>query len=397
MCRRLMKLVFVTAVYVAASAVAQGAGPNPTDAGKAAPRIWDDRPLQDWAIPVAKMRPKHYTEAEYYAAPADNLRSYPVYHPDREPSGYLDSLRSRGPQPLLELGKARTREEWIEVGSRVWDELDLVQVRTSDARIIDYVRSREALKKYPVRTTKDGILFDFRWVVDKGGELKLSVRECSACHSRVTASGTVIAGSQGNFPPPPAAPMSNFMFSVFSIPKEPGEEAATPAEGAYAQWGVPWLPDDIHKRLTSMSPAEIQAADRCGCSRDDSPVQQQSILYFTTKMPSLIGVQHSRYLDATGTHRNRGPEDIARLCGTGDDCRRRCDRPAQVLYRLSAADSRPVQRRRSLRSAECSSPTDSGSRKIHTGGMSCPGAAKRSFRVRVAAGATPRRTTPTAC
>ena len=29
-------------------------------------------------------------------------------------------------------------------------------------------------------------------------------------------------------------------------------------------------------------------------------------------MPDLIGVKDRRYLDATATHRNRGPEDIAR-------------------------------------------------------------------------------------
>jgi hypothetical protein len=45
--------------------------------------------------------------------------------------------------------------------------------------MIDYVRSREALKKHPTRMTKDGQLFDFRWVVDKSGELKRSIHECS--------------------------------------------------------------------------------------------------------------------------------------------------------------------------------------------------------------------------
>lgn len=34
--------------------------------------------------------------------------------------------------------------------------------------------------------------------------------------------------------------------------------------------------------------------------------------YFTNRMPDLIGVKHRKYLDATATHRNRGPEDIAR-------------------------------------------------------------------------------------
>ena len=34
--------------------------------------------------------------------------------------------------------------------------------------------------------------------------------------------------------------------------------------------------------------------------------------FFINHMPDLIGVKDRKYLDATATHRNRGPEDIAR-------------------------------------------------------------------------------------
>src|SRR5437867_7128323 len=45
------------------------------------PRIWDDRELAGWATPVAGLGvpPALFTEEEYYAAPVDNLRTYPVY------------------------------------------------------------------------------------------------------------------------------------------------------------------------------------------------------------------------------------------------------------------------------------------------------------------------------
>jgi hypothetical protein len=59
-----------------------------------------------------------------------------------------------------------------------------------------------------------------------------------------------------------------------------------------------------------MSPQEVQAL-----ADSDAPstfARFNGSPYFTTKMPSLIGVRFSRYLDHTGTHRNRGPEDIAR-------------------------------------------------------------------------------------
>src|SRR6476659_1564244 len=83
-----------------------------------APKIWDYRALEDWATPIAALgvRPGHYTAAEYYAVPGDNLKTYPVYRPDREPPGYWEWLQKQKPQPLVDASKIRTREEWIRVG-----------------------------------------------------------------------------------------------------------------------------------------------------------------------------------------------------------------------------------------------------------------------------------------
>jgi hypothetical protein len=66
------------------------------------PRTWDEKALVNWATPVAglNVRPHHLSEKEYYATPVDNLRTYPVYYPDREPAGYWEKLQKLGPQPL---------------------------------------------------------------------------------------------------------------------------------------------------------------------------------------------------------------------------------------------------------------------------------------------------------
>ena len=49
------------------------------------PKIWDAKQLATWATPVAGINttPNFYSEEEYYAAPVDNLRTYPVYAPDK--------------------------------------------------------------------------------------------------------------------------------------------------------------------------------------------------------------------------------------------------------------------------------------------------------------------------
>ena len=63
-------------------------------AGTAVPRLWTADALAGWALPIAGVNatPKYYTEAEYYAAPVDEVRTYPVYIKSREPEGYLSLI-----------------------------------------------------------------------------------------------------------------------------------------------------------------------------------------------------------------------------------------------------------------------------------------------------------------
>ena len=75
-----------------------------------APKAWDETALATWATPVAglNVRPGYFSSSEYYRAPIDNLRTYPVYHPNREPAGYWAALRKKRPEPLMEWDKRRT-------------------------------------------------------------------------------------------------------------------------------------------------------------------------------------------------------------------------------------------------------------------------------------------------
>src|SRR5690348_12986123 len=90
------------------------------------PRIWDDKALEDWATPIAGLgvRPAHFTASEYYAAPSENLRTYPVYRPDKEPSGYWDWLQKQKPERLVDAMKLRTRADWIKAGEEAFQGLD---------------------------------------------------------------------------------------------------------------------------------------------------------------------------------------------------------------------------------------------------------------------------------
>ncbi len=270
-----------------------------------APKIWDAKELATWATPIAGVNatPNFYSEEEYYAAPVDNLRTYPVYHPDREPQGYQAWLKKQGAQPMIEPEKLRTEQDWIATGRRVFDELDIPITRTSDPRVLRYLRDRAAINKDGLMTTKDGTLPSFRWVVEKSGEVKVAFAECAACHTRVMPDGSIIRGAQGNL---------NLGGEGVGLMLEGLNQllGGTINEIEYRSYGVPWRTDDIHERFKTMSVEEINQVD--GPPLPGTFARFNGSPYYITRIPDLIGVKDRRYLDHTGTHLNRGPADIAR-------------------------------------------------------------------------------------
>src|SRR5262245_20804022 len=80
------------------------------------PKTWDEAPPAEWVTPVAvlNVQPTHISAKEYYAMPVENLRTYPVFFPGREPEGYWDMLQRVGPQPLIEPEKLKTEADWID-------------------------------------------------------------------------------------------------------------------------------------------------------------------------------------------------------------------------------------------------------------------------------------------
>lgn len=277
------------------------------------PKIWDSGELATWATPLAGLGvpPSFYSEEEYYAAPVDNLRSYPVYHPDHEPAGYRQWLEKRKPEPLVEVGRPRTRVEWVEAGRRVFDELDIFYFRTDDPKAIAWIRDRESIAKDPPKVTKDGVMPFFRWVIEKEGQVKLSMSNCGSCHQRVLADGSLIRGAPSNLLTGGGVPLAAVLAASARFAPE---TASRPSRGEdlYQQYGVPWLPDDVHARYRKgATDAELEAGE------DVAPIvgtfaRFNGSPYYINKFQDLIGVKDHRYLDATGTHKNRGPADIAR-------------------------------------------------------------------------------------
>jgi mono/diheme cytochrome c family protein len=280
------------------------------------PRIWDEKELAGWATPLAGLGvpPSFFSEKEYYAAPIDNLRTYPVYHPRREPPGYRDWMKGQGPRPLIDPATLRSKADWIEAGRCVFEQLDDVQSRSSDPIVLDQFSDPRSVDKYVDAThdivAADGSIPDYRWVVDRDGTLKLSFSSCAGCHTRLMFDGSLLPGAPCNFDLADSPAATVMLKQVRISPSLKGRQEA------YAEFGVPWLEGDPNERFRTMSDEEFARFD----SQDSGePVgtmfnRFNGSPFYKTRMADLRGIRHRKYLDATGTHLHRGPEDLARYC-----------------------------------------------------------------------------------
>ena len=234
-----IRIIFLLSVFATAVAQTQ----------VRVPKIWDDAALQDWETPVAALgvRPGHFTSAEYYKVPADNLRTYPVYHTDAEPPGYWEWLQKQKPQPLVDISKIKTKEDWIAAGQHAFGELDVVLKRTNDPELIGQARDPESFKG--VQKSADGSVEGFRWVVTDQGVM-LSTVECMDCHAGVQRDASLFSATLLTPSPAPnnAGPRQrrpdlgrNKLTSIAYSRRFLNEPLTT---GVWRMFTVPWDPDE---------------------------------------------------------------------------------------------------------------------------------------------------------
>ncbi len=275
------------------------------------PRVWDEKGFAGWQLPVAgqKFTAGHFTEEEYYRAPVENVRTYPVYAPGREPKGYWDFLNSVGPKPLVEPEKLKTEHEWIEAGSRVFEEFDFVSSRRYDTELIRKLRSQAYFAERRIEPLPDGTVPYVRWVVTRKG-IAISVKECAGCHLRwvpePAPGGNPYHGAPENMPFP------NFGFSFADL----GAGVYLPQgdDSAGIRWRshfVPWIGSDIHSRIKTMTDEEWRSWDDVS-NGIGMQARWDGSIYYPTKIPDLIGIKERKFFDHTATHRHRGIEDLMR-------------------------------------------------------------------------------------
>ena len=86
------------------------------DGGGEVPRTWTDASVATLEVPLAnpKYSPIHISEKAYYELPTRTIyQSYPVYHPSREPAGYMQRLEQQEPQIAFRPETLKTPQDWI--------------------------------------------------------------------------------------------------------------------------------------------------------------------------------------------------------------------------------------------------------------------------------------------
>ena len=303
------------------------------------PKAWDDKEVESMEVPLAQRdrSPRYMTSAEYYALKVRPIyRSYPVYDKGREPAGYLESLKQKDPEIIFDPAKLHTKEDWIAAGKLVFE---------SDTFFFPPPQ-QPAVSPWP--TSPEGIVPYYhpgnRYYVRQKGVVEVGSNSCAGCHTRPMPDGSFFEGGQG-IPDPPVSPAT-----INAIRDSTPEVFQTRVDRAWVHFGAPWVmsKEEFEKSFTKEAIiSELQAR------RPSVFARQGTSLSHPVRIPSLVGIQDIKYLDATGLVRHRSIGDIMRyaIINEGLDTLAHYGdfQPSPGTTAFSGEARHPLQRRAALR------------------------------------------------
>jgi len=277
------------------------------------PRTWEKSAVETLELPLAKpeFSPAHIDEAAYYRIPERVIyKSYKVYSPGREPTGYAEWLRTVEPEVAFDPSRLTSPDQWIAAGEIVFNaptSLHPVFFTAQDLGDPDFFTRTEL----PV--AKDGSIPFARWVVRRKGSVELGSMGCNTCHTRVLGDGTVVPGAQGNNPNDREGARL-----VRTSAKTIGVDKAVAQVRSFArQFEMPWLANDINRFTESMNLDELIAAGEA--IPPGVTARANTSMLLPPQIPDLIGVAERRFLDHTGLIRHRGIGDLMRYSSLAQD------------------------------------------------------------------------------
>jgi hypothetical protein len=268
------------------------------------PRTWDSAALLDFMLPLpdTTVKVEPISAYYYYSLPVRTIyKSYPVYHPDYEPDGYLDSLRELEPIDMFDPSKLVTEEDWIRAGELVFDAPHFFSS-------VDSPFGAAGMAEMGVPTTREGMFPFARYVVKPEG-LRLGVAACGNCHTRVIEDGSIIKGAQGNF--------NLDRMRVYGLVQklQLPEDVLRAREQEFFR--APWID---HPSQTQLDTLTIHGYIAAHTAIPDGVLLRQGTNHaYPARIPDLRGIKDHLYLDATGHMRNREPGDLMRYAAFNEN------------------------------------------------------------------------------
>ncbi len=271
------------------------------------PQSWNDKDIAGYRVSLAGLGrpPQLISEHDYYELPEANVKTYPVYTPDREPAGYIEWLKKQEAQPLVDATKLKSPADWIAAGREVFYGRELPRYTGSEDNL-QLVRNPKVLEAYRLQTTSDGVLLGLRYVVRQKGKVELGTDTCAMCHVQIRE-GRLIEGPP-NVTTPFGALMGDLTRRYARISPAFFEERRR--RQMREDYRVPYLHNDPNLLTADLPPEEIaELYDRVPLG---VYMRTNSSLIYPVKIANLIGIGDLKYFDRTGTARQRNITDLMR-------------------------------------------------------------------------------------
>ena len=271
------------------------------------PRVWDDEALKTFELPLANPQSSAtHVGSDYYYRMGERTiyKSYPIYAPGKEPSGYIEWLEQQEPEIAFDPQNIRTPEDWIKAGELVFD----APIGYGATFKLTQVRDPQWYETTGTGVTADGIMPFSRYVIRKKGTVEVASGGCLMCHARLMTDGSLLKGAQGNFPADRVL--------AFNMRKQ-AQDSTDPAtllsairSGQRAFFSVPWVRPDPIDRIDAMSMDDIIAVYESIPPGVTTRVNLS--LFSPAQIPDLIGIRDIRHLDHTGVVVQKTAEDLMR-------------------------------------------------------------------------------------
>jgi hypothetical protein len=291
-------LIWLLALVFACGSAAQEFHPH-------IPKAWDDKEVEGFEVPLAQRdrSPRYMSSAEYYKLQVHQIyRSYPAYAKGMEPLGYVDWLKQQEPEIVFDPSKLRTKEDWVAAGKIVFE----AEIRFFPAK------EQPARGEVPFPgVDKNGVLPFYRpglrYIIRKKGVLEGGINACVGCHIRPLPDGTWIEGAQGIVDEPPTAEQ------IQRLRDSPPDAYQRRLDSWWRLFGAPWV---MSRQQFDAYYTKDRAIPEVTAYHESVFRRQGTSLSHPPHIPSLIGVQDRKYLDATGLVRNRSIGDLMRYAIT---------------------------------------------------------------------------------